>query len=68
MKQKLYFFMFALLSITLTNAQSFTVGGINYAVTSATAPLTVKVATHPTTFQGLQTYHLQLVMALILMR
>ncbi len=36
MKQKIYFLFFTFLSITLTNAQTFTDNGINYNVTDAT--------------------------------
>jgi hypothetical protein len=56
MKTKLFFFVFAFFSITLAKAQtSFSDGGINYTVTSTTAPLTVKVATNPTSFSGIAT-------------
>jgi hypothetical protein len=51
MKVKLYLFV-ALFYSLIGFGQTFTVGGINYTVTSATAPLTVKVTTHPTTFTG----------------
>lgn len=46
MKQKLYLFTLILLSQILSYGQTFTAGGINYLVTSATEPFTVAVGSH----------------------
>ncbi|WP_394760118.1 leucine-rich repeat protein [Flavobacterium sp.] len=47
-----YLILFAFLSITSAKAQTFTAGGINYNITSATAPLTVEVSNHSFYFSG----------------